>query len=130
MRIRFFAILALCVATNAYAQAGSALSPDLKQSADCVFGILKTTPGVTGPKIDNAKDEFCLEYQPDEKSRWVQPTRFCLQGARNVDHGRYEFMALFPGLHAVGEEPDIHVSRSVMQKWNAQCGVRVNGLFE
>jgi len=127
---RLFAILAVGVATVARAQTDLGPSPDLTQSAYCMLGILKTMPGVTDPKLDDARDGFCLEYQPDEKSRWVQPTRFCLQASRNAAHRPYEFMAIFPGVVPVGGEPDIHISQSIMQKWNAQCGVHAMGLFE
>ena len=87
--------------------------------------ILKTTRGVSEPSIYDDGNALCLEYSPDEKDRWVQPTRFCLQ--RDTAHGTPYFMALFPGL---GDEPlDTHVSDAVIARWHKRCGVIAFVLF-
>jgi len=117
------------IAASASAVPGDT-SPGLKRSADCMLGVLQTTQGVTDAKIFSDQSRFCLQYRAAEKSRWIEPTEFCLQGSRNATQGPYDFWAIFPGVTPPGEDPDIHVSEAIMQKWNAQCGVRATGLFE
>ena len=102
----------------------------LKRAAECMLGILQTTQGVTDAKIYSDQSRLCLQYRADEKSRWIGPAEFCLQSARSATQGPYDFWAVFPGVTPPGEEPDIHVSEAIMQKWNAQCGVRAIGVFE
>lgn len=93
--------------------------------------ILKTTPGVSDPKIDETKGEVCLEYQPDEKDRWVQATKFCLDSNFHSTKTEYVFTGIFPGMVSSPDEKlDTHVSASVMKKWKAQCGVYAIGFTE
>jgi hypothetical protein len=90
--------------------------------------VLNATPGVTDTKIINDQDKFCLQYRANEKARWVEPTEFCLTSPRDAVDGPYDFWATLPGVHAVGEELDVHISRAVMDKWNALCGVRASAI--
>jgi hypothetical protein len=91
--------------------------------------VLKTTPGVTDAKIDNHQKWFCIQYQADEKSRWVEPTRFCLNGPRAIASGPYEFTGMFPGL-AGPEGIDTHISNDVTDAWKERCGIHASMLFE
>ena len=124
---RLITALAIIGATCAEAQP---LSEDLQKATDCMLRVLKTTPGVSDPKIAIDKDSVCLEYRPDEKALWEQPTTFCLDPNFHSTETRYVFTGHFPGVMSTMEkEPDIHVSEAVMDKWNAQCGVLANGIF-
>jgi hypothetical protein len=90
--------------------------------------VLKTTPGVSDPKIDPNGGNPCLEYRPDEKSVWEQPTTFCLDPNFHSPQTKYIFTGLFPGVVLPGVGFDIHISKIVMDKWDAQCGVFANGI--
>jgi hypothetical protein len=126
MRARWIIVLAILGTTSAEAEP---LSDGLKKATDCMLQVLKTTPGVAGPKIDTAKGSVCLEYRPDEKDVWEQPTTFCLDTNFHVPETPYVFTGFFPGFVPSDGDLDIHVSDSVMKKWNAQCGVFAQGIF-
>ena len=127
MRAGWIAALAIVAATGAGAEP---LSDGLKKATDCMLQILKTTPGVSEPKIDIARDSVCVEYRPHEKSVWENPTRFCLNSDYGSLHTPYIFNAFFPGATVPGGKLDIHVSASVMEKWNKKCGVSASGVFD
>jgi hypothetical protein len=123
---RLITALAIIGATCAEAQP---LSGDLQKATDCMLRVLKTTSGVSDPKIDTANSLVCLEYRPDEKAVWLEPTTFCLDPNFHSTKTRYVFTGHFPGvLSPTEKETDIHVSKSVMEKWDAQCGVFANGI--
>jgi hypothetical protein len=113
----------------AHAQTSNVPEP-LKQSANCMYEVLKTTPGVSEPKLGYVTSEGWthpfLEYRAEETNRWVQPTRF---EAQKADHGKFWFLATLPGLidPRIGHL-DIHVTEAVVQKWKAQCNVDANVL--
>jgi hypothetical protein len=124
-RVRLITALAIIAATCAQAQP---LPDGLQKVTDCMLQVLKSTPGVSDPKIGTGNNgSLCLEYRPDEKSVWEGPTAFCID-TKNAKPP-YQFLGNFPGLLSPGEKTDIHVSESVMNKWNAQCGVETNGVF-
>ena len=95
----------------------------LKQTADCMYEVLKTMPGVTEPKLgyvtSNGWTHPFLEYRADEATHWVQPTRF---EGRKGDHDQYSFVGILPGVidPRIGHL-DLHVTEAVTAKWNAQC---------
>lgn len=127
MSARLIFAFAIFVATCADAQP---LSEGLQKATDCMLQVLKTTPGVSEPKVDVANDSVCLGYRPDEKTVWEQPTTFCLDPNFHSTKTPYVFTGYFPGVvSSPGEESDIHVSESVIKKWNAQCGVFAHGIF-
>lgn len=105
------------------------LSPNLKRAVECMLSILRTTPGITDVTISDDPRWFCLGYSPAEETRWVGLTQFCLQSERGDPSGPYDFTGSFPGIWGARETPDIHVSKGIMDKWNAKCGVRANGVF-
>lgn len=92
-----------------------------------MYQVLKTTPGVTEPKLGYVTREGWthpfLEYRAAETNSWVQPTRF---EAMRRDDGRYWFEAIVPGVidPRVGHL-DIHVTEAVVEKWKTQCHVEV-----
>jgi hypothetical protein len=100
----------------------------LKQSANCMYEVLKTMPGVSEPKLGYVTSKGWthpfLEYRAEEATRWVQPTRF--ESTRD-DHDHYSFLAILPGLidPRIGHL-DLHVTKAVMEKWKTQCHVDVN----
>jgi hypothetical protein len=102
-------------------------SVSLRKSADCMYEILTTTPGVREPKLSYATREGwthpVLEYRAEETNRWVQPTHF---EAKKRDDDRYYFFARVPGIidPAVGHF-DIHVTDAVVEKWKTQCHAEV-----
>ena len=76
----FTALLAITLlGLPARAQTGGVPAP-LKQSADCMYEVLKTMPGVSEPKLGYVTSEGWihpfLEYRAEETNSWVQPTRF------------------------------------------------------
>jgi hypothetical protein len=104
------------------------LPPALRTAAECMLGVLKETPGVRNAKLGVSNDEGWthpyLEYEPDEKARWVKPTRFDLFKPRDIDRGPYEFQATVSGLVVSNEPgPDLHVTSSVVKEWKVRCGV-------
>jgi hypothetical protein len=101
----------------------SDLPVPLKQTADCMYEVLKAMPGVSDPKLgyvtSNGWTHPFLEYRADEATQWVQPTRF--EAQRN-EKGQYSFLGILPGqidprLGAL----DLHVTNAVTTKWNTQC---------
>jgi hypothetical protein len=107
---------------SARAQTSDAPIP-LKQTADCMYEVLKTIPGVTEPKLgyvtSNGWTHPFLEYRADEATHWVQPTRF---EARRGDHDQYSFLGILPGqIDPHIGHLDLHVTEVVTAKWNTQC---------
>ncbi len=98
-----------------------------KQTTECMLKVLKGVPGVSEPRLGSAASGGWtypfLEYRATEDSRWEQPTRFDLQKS---DDGRMLFIAMLPGMGRI----DTHITRVVMQKWRARCGVEAAVLFE
>jgi hypothetical protein len=82
--------------------------------------ILKTVPGVSEPRLDNATSggwtHPFLEYRAAEESQWVQPTRFDAQKAAD---GSFSFVGILPGTGRL----DTHVTNIVVEQWKTQCGV-------
>jgi hypothetical protein len=113
----------------------------LQKSLDCMLQVLKTTYGVSDPKIVDPGDPIgtettpdssdpkipgvtgfvCVQYNPDEKNRWDKPTEFCHNRAST--HTPYLFTGMFPGLLPPSGKLDMHVSEVVVYWWNAKCGV-------
>ena len=90
---------------------------------------LKTLPGIQNPRLgiatSNGWTHPFLEYQPSEKARWIQPTRFDALKPADVEHGPYSFQAIVPGLMPAGQQRlDLHVTERVVREWKEQCGVR------
>jgi hypothetical protein len=125
MLARLLAVLVVGVSTTALA-GQPAINHELWRDTRCMMHILRTTSGVHNPKLTNTARHLCLQYDPDEKSRWIEPTTFCLYGARN--ERPYEFMASLPGIVPVGEQLDFRVTDAVMQKWKTTCGVLVSAV--
>lgn len=99
----------------------------LRESAECMYKVLQTAPGVSDPKLGYvASDGWThpyLEYQAAESSPSVQHPRF---EAKKLDNGEgYWFLAVLSGAGA----PDVHISEAVMQRWKTRCGVAANILF-
>jgi hypothetical protein len=61
-----------------------------------------------------------FEYEPDEKNRWIQPTRFF---GEIDDQGVLVFATNVPGLIEPGEELDNHVTERVVMSWEHRCHV-------
>ena len=99
----------------------------LKHSAECMYDVLKSMPGIREPRLGYVTREGWthpfLEYRAEETNSWVQPTHF---EAKRNDLGLYSFMALVPGMidPRVGHL-DIHVTDAVVEKWKAQCHVAI-----
>ena len=95
----------------------------LKQRVDCMYKVLRSTPGVTEPRIGSVtRDGWAhpfLEYRAAETNSWMQPTRFeTKRGASD----QYWFEALVPGIidPRVGQL-DLHVTDSVVEQWKDEC---------
>ena|ERR1700723_393968 len=92
----------------------------LKQTAECMLKVLKTVPGVSEPRLDNATSggwtHPFLEYRAAEGSHWVQPTRF---DAQKTTAGSFSFVGILPGMGPI----DTHVTNVVVEQWKARCGV-------
>ena len=90
--------------------------------------VLRSQPEVKDPKLgivtsDGWTHPF-LEYQPSEKARWIQPTRFEALKVADAERGPYIFQALVPGLMTTVEEGlDLHVTNKVVARWETECGV-------
>jgi hypothetical protein len=116
----------ISVRSPVHAQTPDVPAP-LKQSADCMYEVLKAIPGVTEPKLRYVtRDGWThpiLEYRAAERNGWVQPTRF---EAMRGDDGNYWFQGVLPGAISpdIGHI-DIHVTEAVTQKWKTQCNVNV-----
>jgi hypothetical protein len=94
-----------------------------------MLSVLKATPGVRDPNLgissyDGWTHPF-LEYRADEKSHWVQPTRFYAQKPHDPDRGPYPFVGVLPGIGTL----DLHVTNSVIKSWEAECGVHAIALL-
>jgi len=91
----------------------------LLRSANCMLDVLKSTRGVQNPKLgivtsDGWTHPF-LEYDPSERARWIQPTRFEAVQVADIERGPYVFRAIVPGLKTTVEERlDIHVTEKVV----------------
>ena len=95
----------------------------LKQRVDCMYKVLRSTPGVTEPRIGSVTTEGWthpfLEYRAAETNSWSKPMRFeTKRGAPD----RYWFEALVPGIidPRVGQL-DIHVTGAVVERWKGEC---------
>jgi hypothetical protein len=92
----------------------------LKRPAECMFKVLKTVPGVSEPRLDNATGDGWthpfLEYRAAEGSQWVEPTRF---DAQKNAAGGFSFVGILPGVGPL----DTHVTNVVVEQWKTQCGV-------
>ena len=88
-------------------------------------------PGVSqaslGDAMNNGTDHPFIEYRAAEGARWEQPTRFNLQQSSDA---RFSFMAILPGAAASGSNVDAHITNAIVKKWETQCGVEANVLFE
>ena len=106
--------------------------PPLERAAACMLPVLKTTPGVHNAKLGVSTCQGWshpyLEYEPEEKSRWVEPTRF--EAHRSSAQGPYWFLAMVPGITTPGKALDYHVSQEVVRRWKAQCRVDATLLSE
>ena len=131
-RVRSAAVVLIALPAVTFAGCQStpktpAIPTPLKQSAECMYEVLKTMPGVSEPKIGYVTREgwthLFLEYRAEETNSWVQPTHF---EAKRDDRGRYRFEALVPGIidPRVGRF-DIHVTDAVVEQWKTQCHVVV-----
>jgi hypothetical protein len=120
MHAWLFFTIAIFAATCAYAQPSS---EGLQKATDCMLQVLKTTPGVSDPKIYVDKDSTCLEYRPDEKAVWGGGlSGFCI--TTRTASPPYQFEGSFPGLLGPGEEDaDLHVTDVVVKKWREHCEV-------
>jgi hypothetical protein len=99
----------------------------LKQDADCMYKVLRKTPGITEAKLGyvtrNGWTTPFLEYRADEGASRDIPIRF---DAMKSDNGGYWFLAYRSGL---GGLPDLHVTDAVMKIWKTQCRVDANVLL-
>jgi len=121
------ALLATSFATLnlAVAQSDDVLPP-LKQTAECMFEVLKAMPEVSEPKLGVTTSEGWahpfLEYRAAEALSKFYPIRF---NAKKADRGGFWFLAVKSGLGA----PEFHVTEAVIQKWKVQCSAEANVLF-
>jgi hypothetical protein len=102
------------------------LPPPMRVHLQCMLKVLMHTPGVHRPRagveeFDGALHAF-LEYRPNEKNRWTQPTRF---DSNDIYKGRSDqFTAIVPGLMSKpDDELDNHVTAEVVKRWKNGCGV-------
>ena len=121
------ALLATSFATLNLAVAQSDdVPPPLKQTAECMFEVLKAMPEVSEPKLGVATSEGWahpfLEYRAAEALSKFYPIRF---NAKKADRGGFWFLAVKSGFGA----PEFHVTVAVIQKWKAQCSAEANVLF-
>jgi hypothetical protein len=98
----------------------------LKQTAECMFKVLKAMPEVGEPKLGVTTSEGWahpfLEYRAAEALSKFYPIRF---DAKKTDRGGFSFLAVKSGLGA----PESHVTHAVIQKCKAQCSADANVLF-
>ena len=130
MKLTNFALALFCAVSLLGCASLHDLPPELQQKAECMLAILKATPGVSGARLGVSTrggwTHPFLEYRADEKTRWVQPTRFDLQKRADRNLGKYWFLAILPGLTAVGEDLDFHVTDAVVKAWKDQSGVQAS----
>jgi hypothetical protein len=103
----------------------------IKQTAECMYQVLKTVPGVSEPKLGYITSGDWnlpfLEYHSAEANSWGQAMYF---DAIPTNDGKVSFEAVTSGrvLHGFSDA-DIHVTRAVMQAWKLQCKVDANVVF-
>lgn len=115
----------------------------LRQTSLCMLAVLKSDPGVSHAKLGVSDEDgihIFLEFDPDERDRWVGPTHFYMQKPADLAKGPYVFGATLPGLlssipqldpngRTVGSQPvaglDFHVTERVTSRWEIECGVQV-----
>ena len=125
LRLSVFAVALFSFSATSLTSTGEEEVPTLlRVAADCMYQILKTAPDVTAPKLSNVTSDGwthpILEYYSNEKSHWIQPTRFEAQPGVG---DRYTFLALLPG--TPGTNLDFHVTVGIVEKWKAQCNVDI-----
>jgi hypothetical protein len=142
-KLALYLLVALCAlgaSTLAFAQRQPEASR-VKQATECMLRVLAAVPGVSDPKAGiAAKDpglfppvnggipRMYVEYRAAEGASWTAPTRFLLQ---RVGKDHVYFTALLPGqVPSSSALPDTHVTNVVVKKWESQCGVYANVLFE
>lgn len=95
----------------------------LRERAECMYKVLKSTPGVSEPRVGSVTREGSslpfLEYRAAETNSWVQPTHF---EATRLRHDDYLFKGIVPGVidPRVGYF-DIHVTDEVVKRWETEC---------
>ena len=118
------AFLIICLAFSASLQCqASELSAHLKQSMECMLKALKTVPGVRHAKqgefTKNGITSPFLEYRANEKSRWIEPTRFYF------DRSNDAFIGDFPGIGPI----DTHITDVAVDRWEKACGIKAIVVF-
>lgn len=130
MEFKFIVGLLVALPACVHGQVPTSI-PRLAQAVECMLRVLKTVPGVSEPKLDTTQSSGVMvpivEYRAAEKASWTQPTRFVFQPESNRT---IWFQALLPGLISTGTDLDWHVTKVVVKKWKAQCGVEATVLFE
>jgi hypothetical protein len=120
------ALLATSSAILNLAIAQSKDGPALKQTAECMFEVLKAMPEVSEPKLGSTTSEGWthpfLEYRAAEALSKFNPIRF---DAKKADRGGFWFLAVKSGLGA----PEFHVTDVVIKKWKVQCSIDASVLF-
>jgi hypothetical protein len=116
----------------ASAAPGKEVPASLKLASECMLTVAKAEPGAeharSGIATDVDEPYVFVEYEPSEKTRWIQPTRFTSLEPHDPSDGHYTFQALLPGL--VGPTGfDLHVTRKLIEEWKTQCGVTAIMLF-
>jgi hypothetical protein len=98
---------------------------ELRKNAECMLKVLNVTPGVSEPRLgsDDSHGWYhpFLEYLATEGLRGSQLMRFDAQKSAEG----YWFLAYLSGWG----NPEIHVTKLIIQNWKTQCGVSANVIF-
>lgn len=120
LTVKFRSHLLFFFSSIACAQVVTDVSKNLKESSECMLGVLKRVPGVTEPRLGeitaNGITLPFLEYRAAEKSSWVEPTRFYIQVSED---GSMWYTTILPGIGTL----DTHVTDKVVRKWRKECHV-------
>jgi hypothetical protein len=92
-----------------------------------MFAVLTSLPGVKEARLGTIQRDGVslpfLEYRAEERSKWVQPTRFVVDGSP----GEYMFFqAMLPGAAPI----DSHVTHAILKAWKRKCGVLATVLYQ
>jgi len=123
-----FAAAAIVGALSASASTNPA-PLSLDQAVQCMFDVLKSTPGVTEAKVGQSNEDGrtypYVEFHAEQG--WVQNFRFAPSDLFDKSQNAFTFLAGVSGLQDDASPPDNHVSTAVLDKWEAQC--RVGSIF-
>ena len=96
----------------------------LRQRADCMYDLLKSTPSVNEPKLTYVTREGWTHPVLSYRARYSQgrsyPMRFEAQKVR-IDHHGVWFLTTFDG--PIPPDLDVTSLNSIMKTWKARCDV-------